>query len=97
MGLKGLVLLQDLAETTQPVSMYMGDYADTVEFTSDNLAIIKAFYNTCKEAGIFDQAELIALSDGYSIITLFNENSPKGEETVEATEEPAEPESEPAE
>ena len=37
---------------------------------------------TCKEAGIFDQAYLSLFEDDYRAITIFNEGSPEIEESV---------------
>lgn len=83
----GLVMLEDLALHPMDIEVKMGSYCHQFFLTAEQKQAIKAFYEDCKEAGVFDQAFLLT-SDDYSIRTLFNENSVDAEETV-VEEEPA--------
>ena len=83
----GLVMLEDLALHPMDIEVKMGSYCHQFYLTAEQKQAIKAFYEDCKEAGVFDQAFLLT-SDDYSIRTLFNENSVDAEETV-VEEEPA--------
>ena len=83
MYINGAALLQDIAESDLPVSLIMGSYADTLTMDASQRQAVKDFYNTCKKAGVFDQLAVALLSDDYSIITLFNQNSPNVTETGE--------------
>lgn len=77
----GLVMLEDLALHPMDIEVKMGSYCHQFYLTAEQKQAIKAFYEDCKEAGVFDQAFLLT-SDDYSIRTLFNENSVDAEETV---------------
>ena len=88
MYINGSALLQDIAESDQPVYLIMGSYADTLTMDASQRQAVKDFYNTCKKAGVFDQLMVSLLNDDYSIITLFNANSPNVTETAEETAPP---------
>ena len=82
MYLGGMLMLQDLAEYPQDVFVKMGSYTDEIWLENTDLAAIKTFYETCKEAGVFEQSYLQNHKDDYSIITLFNENGVQGTESA---------------
>lgn len=82
MYLGGMLMLQDLAEYPQGVFVKMGSYTDEICLENTDLAAIKTFYETCKEAGVFEQSYLQNHKDDYSIITLFNENGVQGTESA---------------
>ena len=82
MYLGGMLMLQDLAEYPQGVFVKMGSYTDKIWLENTDLAAIKTFYETCKEAGVFEQSYLQNHKDDYSIITLFNENGVQGTESA---------------
>lgn len=82
MYLGGMLMLQDLAEYPQGVFVKMGSYTDEICLENTDLAAIKTFYETCKEAGVFEQSYLQNHQDDYSIITLFNENGVQGTESA---------------
>lgn len=86
----GLVMLEDLAEHPQTITVKMGSYADTFTLTAANQQLLKDFYNDCLDAGIFNQ-NFLNRTDDYSIRTLFNENSVVAQE--DATEEASTPDS----
>lgn len=81
----GLIMLKDLAEYPQTITVKMGSYADNFTLTAKDQKLLKDFYNDCLEAGIFNQS-FLTQTDDYSIRTLFNENS------VDATEDAVEEE-----
>ena len=78
----GISVLEDLAYTTFPIQAKIGDLSSTMELTSGDQEAIKEFYETCKEAGIFEQPYLSLFEDDYRAITIFNEGSPEIEEAV---------------
>ena len=62
----GLVMLEDLALHPMDIEVKMGSYCHQFYLTAEQKQAIKAFYEDCKEAGVFDQAFLLT-SDDYSI------------------------------
>jgi len=85
----GLVMLQDIAEYPQTVTVKMGSYSDAFTLTAEQQQQLKAFYEDCKAAGIFEQ-DFLLCTDDYSIKTLFNNNGLDAQEDV--TEEQPVPE-----
>lgn len=77
----GLVMLKDIAEYPQAIQVKMGSYTDTFTLTGPQQLQLKAFYEDCKAAGIFDQDSLLR-TDDYSIKTLFNQNGLDAQEDV---------------
>ncbi len=81
----GYVMLADLANSTgnRIVVSFNSSYYP-YELSESDKEVIASFYNTCVEAGVFEQEGLYSYSDDYSIITLFNEGSTGTEDaTVE--------------
>lgn len=87
----GLIMLQDIAEYPQAISVKMGSFAESHTLTAEQQQQLKAFYEDCKAAGIFDQ-DFLLRTDDYTIKTLFNENDLNAKEDV--TDEQPAPESE---
>lgn len=87
----GWIMLQDIAEYPQTISVKMGSYADTHTLTTAQQQQLKEFYEDCKAAGIFDQ-DFLLRTDDYTIKTLFNENDLDAKEDV--TDEQPTPEGE---
>lgn len=85
----GLVMLQDIAEYPQTISVKMGSFSDAFTLTAEQQQQLKAFYEDCKAAGIFEQ-DFLLRTDDYSIKTLFNDNGLEAQEDV--TEEQPVPE-----
>ena len=81
---RGFTVLEDLAYSEHPIEIKMGSFpfGTSMELTSQDQEAIKEFYETCKEAGIFEQSFLSLFEDDYEVVTLFNEGSPDLEETV---------------
>ena len=92
--LKGLVMLKDLADSSETITMIFNNYTlDIITLTDSDKAIIKSFYDTCLAAGVFDQDGLYDYTDNYYVITLFNEGSTGTEDVI--SEEESEEETEP--
>ena len=77
LNLVGICMLRDISLYPQDqITFKMGSDMDVTELFYSNATVINAFknfYNTCEEAGIFNQEYLLTHSDRYSIITLHNE------------------------
>jgi hypothetical protein len=66
----GALMLKDIANTNEEVNVKFSGHSFTL--TSADKKALTTFYNACVEAGIFEQTMLEAMTDDYSIITLFN-------------------------
>ena len=80
-----MIMLMDLATAPKTVQVKMGDYCEEITMRTSDLEIIKSFYETCLNAGIFEQESLYEYSDDYYVITLFNEGSNGTEDATEET------------
>ena len=85
---RGLIMLADLATNPMDISVMFGNSLVDFTLTDSDKAVFKTFYDTCKEAGIFDQNGLHEYSDNYYVVTLFN-NGSVGTEDAVSEEEPA--------
>ena len=92
----GIAILEDLAYSEYPIQVKIGEFSNSLELTDSDREAIKEFYETCKEAGVFEQPYLSIFEDDYKAITLFNDNSPDLKEFVMDETEPDEGETEDA-
>ncbi len=85
MGVTGLIMLKDIADGSDPVSIRINS-SRVYEFTQEDKAAFADFCNGCEKAGVFDQEYLLADTDHYHIITLFNAGSEGTEDNTSMEE-----------